>query len=116
MRDLERIEELAQFIKENSLCGLGQTAPNPVLSTLQYFRDEYLAHIQDKRCPAGVCKALLTYKIDETKCRGCTLCARACPAGAINGSVRNPHNIDTLKCVKCGACMETCRFGAISKG
>ena len=116
MRDLERIEELAQFIKENSRCGLGQTAPNPVLSTLQYFRDEYLAHIQDKRCPAGVCKALLTYKIDETKCRGCTLCARACPAGAINGSVRNPHNIDTLKCVKCGACMETCRFGAISKG
>ena len=116
MRDLERIEELAQFIKENSLCGLGQTAPNPVLSTLQYFLDEYLAHIQDKRCPAGVCKALLTYKIDETKCRGCTLCARACPAGAINGSVRNPHNIDTLKCVKCGACMETCRFGAISKG
>ena len=116
MRDLKRIEELAQFIKENSLCGLGQTAPNPVLSTLQYFRDEYLAHIQDKRCPAGVCKALLTYKIDETKCRGCTLCARACPAGAINGSVRNPHNIDTLKCVKCGACMETCRFGAISKG
>lgn len=116
MRDLERIEELAQFIKENSLCGLGQTAPNPVLSTLQYFRDEYLAHIQDKRCPAGVCKALLTYKIDESKCRGCTLCARACPAGAINGSVRNPHNIDTLKCVKCGACMETCRFGAISKG
>lgn len=116
MRDLERIEELAQFIKENSLCGLGQTAPNPVLSTLKYFREEYLAHIQDKRCPAGVCKALLTYKIDETKCRGCTLCARACPAGAINGSVRNPHNIDTLKCVKCGACMETCRFGAISKG
>ena len=116
MRDLERIEELAQFIKENSLCGLGQTAPNPVLSTLQYFRDEYLAHIQDTRCPAGVCKALLTYKIDESKCRGCTLCARACPAGAINGSVRNPHNIDTLKCVKCGACMETCRFGAISKG
>ena len=116
MRDLERIEELAQFIKENSLCGLGQTAPNPVLSTLKYFREEYLAHIQDKRCPAGVCKALLTYKIDESKCRGCTLCARACPAGAINGSVRNPHNIDTLKCVKCGACMETCRFGAISKG
>ena len=116
MRDLERIEELAQFIKDNSLCGLGQTAPNPVLSTLHYFREEYLAHIQDKRCPAGVCKALLTYKIDADKCRGCTLCARACPAGAINGSVRNPHNIDTLKCVKCGACMDTCRFGAISKG
>ena len=116
MRDLERIEELAQFIKENSLCGLGQTAPNPVLSTLQYFRDEYLAHIQDKRCPAGVCKALLTYKIDETKCRGCTLCSRVCPAGAITGKVKEPHVIDTKKCIKCGACMETCRFGAISKG
>ena len=116
MRDLERIEELAQFIKDNSLCGLGQTAPNPVLSTLHYFRDEYLAHIQDKYCPAGVCKALLIYKIDEAKCRGCTLCARNCPAGAINGSVRTPHNIDTLKCVKCGACIDSCRFGAISKG
>ena len=116
MRDLERIEELAQFIKDNSLCGLGQTAPNPVLSTLHYFRDEYLAHIQDKSCPAGVCKALLIYKIDEAKCRGCTLCARNCPAGAINGSVRTPHNIDPLKCIKCGACIDSCRFGAISKG
>ena len=116
MRDLERIEELAQFIKDNSLCGLGQTAPNPVLSTLHYFRDEYLAHIQDKYCPAGVCKALLIYKIDEAKCRGCTLCARNCPAGAINGSVRTPHNIDPLKCIKCGACIDSCRFGAISKG
>ena len=116
MRDLERIEELAQFIKDNSLCGLGQTAPTPVLSTLHYFRDEYLAHIQDKYCPAGVCKALLIYKIDEAKCRGCTLCARNCPAGAINGSVRTPHNIDPLKCIKCGACIDSCRFGAISKG
>ena len=116
MRDLERIEELAQFIKDNSLCGLGQTAPNPVLSTLHYFRDEYLAHIQDKYCPAGVCKALLIYKIDEAKCRGCTLCARNRPAGAINGSVRTPHNIDPLKCIKCGACIDSCRFGAISKG
>ena len=94
----------------------GPDRPEPGALHPAVFRDEYLAHIQDKRCPAGVCKALLTYKIDETKCRGCTLCARACPAGAINGSVRNPHNIDTLKCVKCGACMETCRFGAISKG
>ena len=116
MRDLERIEELAEFVKNNSLCGLGQTAPNPVLSTLKYFREEYLAHIQDKRCPAGVCKALLVYKIDPDKCRGCTLCARNCPADAIMGSVRNPHSIDTNKCVKCGACIDTCRFGAISKG
>ena len=116
MEDLARIEELADFIKSNSLCGLGQTAPNPVLSTLRYFRDEYIEHIQHKRCPAGVCKALLSYKIDPTKCRGCTLCARTCPAGAISGSVKNPHSIDVLKCVKCGACIEKCKFGAISKG
>ena len=116
MEDLARIEELADFIKSNSLCGLGQTAPNPVLSTLRYFRDEYIEHIQHKRCPAGVCKALLNYKIDPTKCRGCTLCARTCPAGAISGSVKNPHSIDVLKCVKCGACIEKCKFGAISKG
>ena len=116
MEDLARIEELADFIKSNSLCGLGQTAPNPVLSTLRYFREEYIEHIQHKRCPAGVCKALLSYKIDPTKCRGCTLCARTCPAGAISGSVKNPHSIDVLKCVKCGACIEKCKFGAISKG
>ena len=116
MEDLARIEELAAFIKANSLCGLGQTAPNPVLSTLRYFRDEYIEHIQNKRCPAGVCKALLSYKIDPTKCRGCTLCARTCPAGAISGSVKNPHSIDVLKCIKCGACIEKCKFGAISKG
>ena len=116
MEDLARIEELADFIKSNSLCGLGQTAPNPVLSTLRYFRDEYLEHIQNKRCPAGVCKSLLQYRIDPQKCRGCTLCSRVCPAGAISGSVKNPHVIDTSKCVKCGACMEKCKFGAISKG
>lgn len=116
MEDLERIEELAAFIKANSLCGLGQTAPNPVLSTLRYFRDEYIEHIQNKRCPAGVCKALLNYKIDPVKCKGCTLCARTCPAGAITGSVKNPHSIDVSKCIKCGACMEKCKFGAISKG
>ena len=116
MEDLARIEELAAFIKANSLCGLGQTAPNPVLSTLRYFRDEYIEHIEHKRCPAGVCKALLSYKIDPTKCRGCTLCARTCPAGAISGSVKNPHSIDVLKCIKCGACIEKCKFGAISKG
>ncbi len=116
MEDLARIEELADFIKSNSLCGLGQTAPNPVLSTLRYFRDEYLEHIQNKRCPAGVCKSLLQYHIDPQKCRGCTLCSRVCPAGAISGSVKNPHTIDTAKCLKCGACMEKCKFGAISKG
>ena len=116
MEDLEKIDELAQFIKANSLCGLGQTAPNPVLSTLRYFRDEYVEHIVNKRCPAGVCKALLNYKIDPVKCKGCTLCARSCPAGAITGTVRQPHTIDVSKCVKCGACMEKCKFGAISKG
>ena len=116
MEDLDKITELAEFIKANSLCGLGQTAPNPVLSTMRYFRDEYVEHIQNKRCPAGVCKALLNYKIDPVKCKGCTLCARACPAGAISGTVRQPHVIDTGKCVKCGACMEKCKFGAISKG
>ncbi len=116
MEDLDKIEELASFIKANSLCGLGQTAPNPVLSTLRYFRDEYIAHIKDKRCPAGVCKKLLQYRIDPVKCKGCTLCARTCPAGAIKGSVKNPHVIDQSKCIKCGACMEKCKFGAISKG
>lgn len=116
MEDLDRIEELAKFIKENSLCGLGQTAPNPVLATMRYFRDEYIAHIVDKKCPAGVCKSLLQYTIDPVKCRGCTLCARVCPAGAITGTVKNPHVIDQSKCIKCGACMEKCKFGAISKG
>ena len=113
MEDLDKLEALCYYIKDNSLCGLGQTAPNPVLSTLRYFRDEYEAHIKEKRCPAGVCKALLSYVIDRDKCRGCTLCARTCPAGAIIGTVKNPHVIDPDKCVKCGACMEKCRFGAI---
>ena len=116
MDDLTKIEELSEFIKANSLCGLGQTAPNPVLSTMRYFRDEYVAHIVDKRCPAGVCKALLNYSITADKCKGCTLCAKVCPAGAIEGTVRNPHTIDTSKCVKCGACIEKCKFGAIKKG
>ena len=115
MEDLDKLEELCYYIKDNSLCGLGQTAPNPVLSTLRYFRDEYEAHIKEKRCPAGVCKALLSYVIDRDKCRGCTLCARTCPAGAIIGTVKNPLVIDPDKCVKCGACMEKCRFGAIYK-
>ena len=116
MEDLDKINELAEFIKANSLCGLGQTAPNPVLSTLRYFRDEYVEHIVNKRCPAGVWKALLNYQIDPVKCKGCTLCARGCPAGAIRGTVRQPHSIDTAKCIKCGACIEKCKFGAISKG
>ena len=115
MEDLDKLEELANFIKSASLCGLGQTAPNPVLSTLRFFRDEYIAHIVDKRCPAGVCKKLLAYEIDPNKCKGCTLCARTCPVGAISGKVKEAHVIDKAKCIKCGACMEKCKFGAISK-
>ena len=113
--DIEKLEELAKAIKATALCGLGQTAPNPVLSTLKYFRHEYEAHIYEKRCPAGHCKKLVTYQIDPAKCRGCTLCARGCPAGCISGTVREAHRIDTTKCLKCGVCMEKCKFGAISR-
>ena len=115
MEDLDKLEELCNYIKSTSLCGLGQTAPNPVVSTLRYFRDEYIAHIVDKKCPAGVCKKLLHYHIDAEKCRGCTACARQCPTNAISGAVRMPHEIDPAKCIKCGACMATCKFGAIYK-
>lgn len=115
MEDLDKLEDLCNYIKANSLCGLGQTAPNPVLATLKFFREEYVAHIQDKKCPAGVCKALMTYSIEADKCRGCTACARKCPAGAIEGKVKEVHTIHTDKCIKCGVCMETCKFGAIVK-
>jgi NADP-reducing hydrogenase subunit HndC len=115
MEDLDKMEELCYYIKENALCGLGQTAPNPVLSTLRSFKDEYVAHVVDKKCPSGVCKALLSYVIEADKCKGCTLCARVCPNNAIEGKVKEVHLIDQSKCIKCGACMEKCRFGAISK-
>ncbi|MBP8640409.1 MAG: NADH-quinone oxidoreductase subunit NuoF [Oscillospiraceae bacterium] len=115
LEDLDRLESLCYYIKENSLCGLGQTSPNPVLSTLRYFRDEYEAHVIDKRCPSGVCKKLLNYYIDAEKCKGCTLCARNCPASAIAGEVKNAHVIDTEKCIKCGACIDSCKFKAIYK-
>ena len=115
MEDLDKLEELCYHLQSSSLCALGQTAPNPVLSTLRYFRDEYVAHIVDKKCPAGVCKDLLQYKIDPDKCKGCTLCARTCPADAIIGSVREVHMINPEQCLKCGACIDKCRFGAIYK-
>lgn len=113
MKDLDTLEELGQVIKEGSLCGLGKSAPNPVLSTLRYFRDEYIAHIKDKKCPAGVCKALKHFVIQEEKCKGCTKCARNCPVGAIEGTLKQPHKIDQEKCIKCGACINNCPFKAI---
>jgi NADP-reducing hydrogenase subunit HndC len=124
MEDLDKLEELANYIKSASLCALGQTAPNPVLSTLRFFRDEYIAHIVEKRCPAGVCKNLLQYTIDEDKCKGCKLCMKNCPGNAISVNAANEVKegkklpylvIDQSKCVKCGACMDNCKFGAIFK-
>lgn len=113
MEDLELLEELAQSVKDGSLCGLGKTAPNPVLSTLKYFRDEYIAHIKDKKCPAGVCTAMKKIVINEALCKGCTKCARTCPVGAIDGTVKNPHHINQDKCIKCEACLTNCPFKAI---
>ena len=115
MDDLDALEDLAHNVKNNSLCGLGQTAPNPVLSTLSRFRDEYVAHVVDKTCPAHVCKSLMKYKILPDMCKGCTACARKCPVGAITGTIKAPHTIDPEKCIKCGVCISTCKFGAIVK-
>ena len=114
--DLDKIDELAKHMQKSSLCALGQTAPNPILSTMKFFRSEYEAHINEKTCPAGVCKSLIRYEIIADKCKGCTLCARNCPAAAITGTVKQPHVIDADKCIKCGVCMSNCKFGAITKG
>jgi NADP-reducing hydrogenase subunit HndC len=113
--DLEKLEDLAEDIRVSSLCALGQTAPNPVLSTIKHFRHEYEAHINEKRCPSGVCQQLLQYTIDSEKCIGCTICARNCPAKCISGAVKKPHIIDQANCVKCGVCMEKCKFNAITR-
>ncbi|MCG0276260.1 MAG: NADH-quinone oxidoreductase subunit NuoF [Thermosediminibacteraceae bacterium] len=114
--DIELLEELAITVRDGALCGLGETAPNPVLTTLRYFKDEYLAHVREKRCPAGVCQALKRYTIDPTLCRGCSRCARVCPAGAISGEVKKPFTINTEKCIKCGACLDACPFKAVKEG
>ncbi len=115
LEDIDTLEELAETIKTSAFCGLGQTAPNPVLSTLRYFRDEYIAHVVDKTCPAGVCKKLLRYEIDKEKCKGCSACARKCPVGAITGEIKSPYTIDPNKCIKCGVCVDTCKFNAVVK-
>jgi NADH-quinone oxidoreductase subunit F len=113
MEDIDLLEEVALAVRDGSLCGLGKTAPNPVLSTLKYFRHEYIAHVQDKKCPAGACQAFKTYTIIEEKCKGCGLCARKCPVDAISGEPKSPYTINPELCIKCGACQEACRFGAV---
>jgi NAD-dependent dihydropyrimidine dehydrogenase PreA subunit len=112
--DIELLEELAPAVKDGSLCALGRTAPNPVLTTLRYFKDEYEAHIKEQRCPAGVCKALIEYSIDPEKCKACMLCVKNCPQGAISGEKGQPQTIDQEKCIKCGACREVCKFEAVT--
>lgn len=113
MEDLDLLEEIANTVSNTALCGLGKTAANPVLSTLKYFKDEYIAHVRDKKCPAGVCTALKTYKIDENLCKGCSLCSRKCPVGAISGQIKSPFKIDPSVCIKCGACQDSCKFNAV---
>ncbi|MDR2543065.1 MAG: 4Fe-4S binding protein, partial [Treponema sp.] len=111
--DIEKLEELSYQIKTNALCGLGQTAPNPVLTTIQYYKDEYIAHIKDKKCPTCQCKALIKFDVDAEKCNGCTLCAKKCPVDAIRGKVKELHVIEQDKCTKCGICKAVCKFDAI---
>ena len=115
MEDLDELDELSKAVKTNSLCALGQTSANPIVSTLTHFRDEYEAHIKDKKCPAKVCKKLMQYKIMPDKCKGCSLCSRQCPVNAITGVIRSPFEIDQSKCIKCGMCISSCKFNAIVK-
>ncbi|MGC9054475.1 MAG: NADH-ubiquinone oxidoreductase-F iron-sulfur binding region domain-containing protein, partial [Candidatus Hydrogenedens sp.] len=113
--DLEKLERLANLVKKSSLCGLGRAAPNPVLSTLTYFKDEYLSHVRDKKCPSKKCRSLIHYEIDPEKCVGCTMCSKNCPVSCIAGERKGVHVIDTARCIKCGRCFEVCRFKAVKK-
>ena len=114
--DVEILQDLAEAVRDGSLCGLGKTAPNPVLTMLKYFKEEYIAHVVDKKCPAGVCSALKGYWIDPEKCKGCSKCARHCPVNAISGEIKKPYTIDETVCIRCGACVSTCPFKAIKEG